>query len=726
MTATVTPEGANQDVAWSISPTSGIATVTANSTNSKVATVTPTGAGTATITATANGKSTTCTVNVTDSTGGNTDEVTKIEIREYFRLPEGGDHWGNVTPQTEIITNGDGKRVKAVLTPSTSDAEVTWEIPSGSSIQIEKAAERNEFLISSTGNIEDTYVKVKAGTYEESFKVKVLPKITVGEPDASESGKLKFVPTIEGCPTEPVVEKINVKQDTTDVTNNGWLPSYENNTLTLTVPSGASGTYTLEFNGGIKGYWSKATKEFTVTATSTPEVPSGKLVTEIDFGNRTEHTMSVTLRNGMTIGSIGVYPWDATDQTLEWHSDPAGIVTLTGMEDRMGPKVQILPIKAGTVKVWATAKVGGVRSDQDFTIKVTPAVTVTAPAEDIPAIEKTKATAFEYTVTGFENVTADEVTATIKHGVDGTINESQWTIDKSTPGRVTVTPSADVNKAETYYKIIISVTRDGCTGKVEKKFTVKEPTVQVIPVTGITLQGAQDVNCTITKRGGQIESAHQDYTAVITPENATNQKVIWSSTDDRIATRSTTITGGSDPDDKMVWFDLGAGGIEGTATITARTADGGHTATTNVTIRKLGITSVSLPDITMKVGETKKIEANITPKDAWDISANWTSSDASVATVNEGGYVDTSTNCVGTIRAKKEGTTTITVQMTGELSGSKTATCTVTVEPAEAEGGVQSVAIEGDAEHEIAPARQAVQAQPIPPRTFSFIPQREI
>lgn len=66
-----------------------------------------------------------------------------------------------------------------------------------------------------------------------------------------------------------------------------------------------------------------------------------------------------------------------------------------------------------------------------------------------------------------------------------------------------------------------------------------------------------------------------DITANITPENATNQEVIWESSNEEIATvegngLTATITGVS----------------EGETTITAITEDGGHEATCAVTVKK--------------------------------------------------------------------------------------------------------------------------------------------
>ena len=76
---------------------------------------------------------------------------------------------------------------------------------------------------------------------------------------------------------------------------------------------------------------------------------------------------------------------------------------------------------------------------------------------------------------------------------------------------------------------------------------------------------------------------------------------------------------------------------------------------TSITLNK---TSASL-----KAGETVTLTATVNPSDATDKTVTWTTSDATVATVNN-----------GVVTAKKVGAATITAK-----AGDKTATCTITV-----------------------------------------------
>ena len=82
----------------------------------------------------------------------------------------------------------------------------------------------------------------------------------------------------------------------------------------------------------------------------------------------------------------------------------------------------------------------------------------------------------------------------------------------------------------------------------------------------------------------------------------------------------------------------------------------------------VSVTGVTLDQntLTIGVGGTAKLVATIAPANATNKNVTWTSSDTSVATVS-----------LGTITAKKAGTTTITVTT---ADGSFTASCTVTVD----------------------------------------------
>jgi len=178
------------------------------------------------------------------------------------------------------------------------------------------------------------------------------------------------------------------------------------------------------------------------------------------------------------------------------------------------------------------------------------------------------------------------------------------------------------------------------------------PIIYNVNVTGISL----DKSTAALKVG---EST--DLTAIVSPANATNKNVTWSSDKEAVATvNNGKVTAVS----------------EGTATITVTTEDGSKTATCTVTVTKaeepvVAVTGVTLDKSTaaLKVGESTDLTATVSPANATNKNVTWSSDKEAVATVNN-----------GKVTAVSEGTAIIRV--TTE-DGSKTATCAVTVTKAE-------------------------------------------
>ena len=110
---------------------------------------------------------------------------------------------------------------------------------------------------------------------------------------------------------------------------------------------------------------------------------------------------------------------------------------------------------------------------------------------------------------------------------------------------------------------------------------------------------------------------------------------------------------------------------EGSATITVTTKDGGYTDKVTVTVKTkpvVKVTGVSLDKTSLNLteGDTSKLVATVNPGNATNKNVTWSSSNASVVTVDANGNV----------RALKAGNATITVTT---KDGSYTAKVTVTV-----------------------------------------------
>jgi uncharacterized protein YjdB len=144
-------------------------------------------------------------------------------------------------------------------------------------------------------------------------------------------------------------------------------------------------------------------------------------------------------------------------------------------------------------------------------------------------------------------------------------------------------------------------------------------------------------------------------TATVSPDDATNQAVNWTSADTSTATVSKT-TG-------MVTFVK-----PGTVTIVATSVDNpSAVAYCNVTIQT-PVASLALDEATktMYVGQTARLSYVVLPKTASNNVVSWVSSNPSVATVDSSGLVS----------AKGVGTTIIMVK---SLDGGLSAYCTITV-----------------------------------------------
>ena len=223
------------------------------------------------------------------------------------------------------------------------------------------------------------------------------------------------------------------------------------------------------------------------------------------------------------------------------------------------------------------------------------------------------------------------------------------TLDADT-GTITGTPTSEG-------QFTVTVTATNIVGSASKEYTlyIKPATVSV-----------NSVELDQTKLN-LFTGATATLNATVKPSNATNQNVTWTSSDPSVAAvdQSGTVTAKK----------------AGTATITA-TADGkSATCTVTVTAATVPVTGVTLnkTSTSLYVGDTETLTATVQPGNASNQTVTWSTSDASVATVEN-----------GVVRATGRGTATITV--TTE-DGEKTATCTVTVSRYSTGGGPTTYAV---------------------------------
>ena len=266
------------------------------------------------------------------------------------------------------------------------------------------------------------------------------------------------------------------------------------------------------------------------------------------------------------------------------------------------------------------------------TVKIAPTITTT---ESLPDGEVGTVYSQTLTATGDPTITWNVTSGTLPAGL---------ILDTNT-GTISGTPTT----ANTY-NFTVTATND--SGNDSKQFSLTIDPKQTVSVTGVTL------NKTSTELTvGQSETL----TATITPDNTTNKNVTWSSNAPGVATvdSSGNVTAVA----------------PGTATITVTTEDGNKTATCVVTVTAatVPVTGVTLSQTQAslyynRTPNTLTLTATVAPANATNKAVTWTSSNPSVAKVENG--VVTALAC---------GTAVITATAADDSGAS--ASCTVTVRP---------------------------------------------
>ena len=163
-----------------------------------------------------------------------------------------------------------------------------------------------------------------------------------------------------------------------------------------------------------------------------------------------------------------------------------------------------------------------------------------------------------------------------------------------------------------------------------------------------------------------VEGESITLSATVSPDDATNKQVRWSSSNPNILVSNGTITTSFKPGANTTTIN----GREalGHCTITATTEDGKKKATCKVTVyaKTVDVTGVTLSETTLQLnkGEDHALKATIQPGNASDKTVQWSSSDSSVASVDQDGKVTAVGGGSATIKA---------------TAGSFSATCSVSV-----------------------------------------------
>ena len=314
----------------------------------------------------------------------------------------------------------------------------------------------------------------------------------------------------------------------------------------------------------------------------------------------------ITLQAGETAKLVAtVKPDDAADKTVTWDSSNKAVATVDNN---------------GNVTAWMAGK-----------------ATIRAKSGKKSAYCKVtvlqKATSISLDKTTLSMTEGDEVTLKASLEPADATDEVKWsssntsvaTVDAS--GKVTAVKEGSATITATAGSVSAT-----CEVTVAKR---------IIPVASITLNKTR-----VTLHPGETEIL----TATIVPENATDNTLTWTSSYPAAVT--------VDANGKITAVAVGAASIH--------VSCGGKSATCEVTVDPIAVTSVTLDKTSLSLteGDSATLTATVKPDNATNKTVNWSSSNTSVATVDANGKVT----------AVKEGSATITAK-----AGEKSATCSVTV-----------------------------------------------
>ena len=279
-------------------------------------------------------------------------------------------------------------------------------------------------------------------------------------------------------------------------------------------------------------------------------------------------------------------PATATDIGVTWVSDTPGVAVVTqlGLVEAIG---------IGEATITATSVDGGFSATCD--ISILDGVGVTSldlqPSEGTVIIGQT----LQLTATILPVEASNPAVTWVSDNPDAVIVSSNGLITALAAGTATITATTS-NGGLT----------QGCT-----------ITVPPMPVSGASL----DQSTASLAVGNSLQ-----LTATVTPANATNKALVWSSTDEGVATISQS--------------GLLTGLSAGSTTIAVTTVDGGYQAFCEVSLY-VPVTGITLTPAssTIPVGGTVQLTTTISPPNATNQSVSWISSEPAIATVSETGLV---------------------------------------------------------------------------------------
>ena len=404
--------------------------------------------------------------------------------------------------------------------------------------------------------------------------------------------------------------------------------------------------------------------------------------TQVEVSSVSLNTATVEMVEGETFSLVAtILPKDAEYDGVIWASSNASVAsvnsgTVTAIKEGSATITASAGGKSATCTVKISAKIVAVKSiildrtslsmqvgeTEMLTATVNPdnatdkAVTWSSSDVSVATVSDGKITAKK---SGEATITAKSGTCVAECKVTVTVSTESVTLDKTTLSLAvgeTAQLTATVKPDDATDKNVAWTSSDASVAKVDNG---KVTAVKAGKATITAKCGGKTAECavTVTVPTGSVtldkttlslavgETAQ--LTATVNPDDATDKNVAWASSDESVA----KVDNG-----KVTAVKAGK------ATITAKC--GGKTAECAVTVTvPTGSVTLDKTTLSLAVGETVQLTATVKPDDATDKNVAWTSSDESVAKVDN-----------GKVTAVKSGKAMITAKC-----GGKTAECVVTV-----------------------------------------------
>lgn len=324
-------------------------------------------------------------------------------------------------------------------------------------------------------------------------------------------------------------EKLTATVEPANATNKGvtWSSDHEaiatvDQNGAVTARRGGQATITVTTADGSK----------TATCTVRVKIQIGEPVQSVGL-NKTELALEVGKTGTL---EAKVEPSDATNKNVTWSSSNPEVATVDNGV--------VTAVSAGEAIITVTT--------EDGTKTATCKVTVNAP-QTVPV------TGVTLDKTSLDLKTGDNTTLTATVNPESATNKDvTWISDKP---EIAAVEGGTVTAKAAGTAIIAVTTIDG--GKIATcKVTV---TPKTVPVSGIQVQGAASIYVGDTTK----------LTATVTPTNATNQKVTWSSNNESVATVGTdgTVTAVSAGTATITATAQDGSGISGSCVVTVQQAD---------------------------------------------------------------------------------------------------------------------------------------------------------